>query len=107
MQAIVSGRVRIGGRNVTMALVASTLPAVMLDSRPVLDRTRLSGKFDFALEWTPEPNGPLTPSTNFQPDESGPPLLQALQEQLGLKLEKQTGPVDVLVLDHVEEPAPN
>ena len=107
MQATVPGRARIGGRNVTMGLIASTLPAVMLNSRPVLDRTGLSGTFDFALEWTPEPNGPLTPSTNFQPDESGPPILQALQEQLGLKLEKQAGPVDVLVLDHVQEPAPN
>jgi uncharacterized protein (TIGR03435 family) len=107
MKALVSGRVRIGGRNVTMALIASTLPAVMLDSRPVLDRTGLSGTFDFALEWTPEPNGPLTPSRSFQPDESGPTFLEALKDQLGLKLNSQTGPVDVFVLDHIEEPTPN
>jgi bla regulator protein blaR1 len=107
MQATVSGRVRIGGRNVSMGLIASTFPAVMLDSRPVLDRTGLSGTFDFALEWTPEPNGPLTPSTSFQADESGPEFLEALKDQLGLKLEATTGPVDALFIDHVEEPSPN
>jgi len=107
MQATVSGRVRIGGRNVTMGLIASTFPAVMLDSRPVLDRTGLSGTFDIALEWTPEPNGPLTPSTSFQPDESGPTFLEALKDQLGLKLVPQMGPVDVLVIDHVEQPSEN
>jgi Protein of unknown function (DUF3738) len=57
----------------------------------------------------------LKPRTGSQPgmtaspsDTSGPPsLFTAVQEQLGLKLESQTGPVDVLVIDHVEEPAPN
>ena len=38
---------------------------------------------------------------------TGPTFLEALKEQLGLKLVPQTGPVDVLVLDHVEEPSPN
>ena len=106
MQASVPGRLRIGGRNVTMVLIASSLP-IAIDARPVLDRTGLSGTFDFTLEWTPEANSPLTPSADFQRDESGPTFLQALQEQLGLKLEAQTGPVDLLVLDHIEQPSAN
>ena len=75
--------------------------------RPVLDQTGLSGTFDFAIEWTPQLSGPLPPSTDFQPDPDGPTFLQALQEQLGLKLEPTTGPIDAFVIDHIEEPSPN
>ncbi len=42
-----------------------------------------------------------------QPDASGPTFLEALKEELGLTLDSQTGPVAVLVIDHVEEPSPN
>jgi uncharacterized protein (TIGR03435 family) len=73
--------------------------------RPILDRTGLSGTFDFSLEWTPESNG--APHTNFEPDPTGPTFKEALQEQLGLKLEPITGPVDVFAVDHIEEPLPN
>ena len=58
--------------------------------RPVLDQTGLSGSFDFIIEWTPQINGPLPPGANFQPDETGPTFLEALKEQLGLKLDSQT-----------------
>jgi uncharacterized protein (TIGR03435 family) len=71
--------------------------------RPILDKTGLSGNFDFSLEFTPEFRSPQ----NFQPDPSGPTFPEALNEQLGLKLESQTGPVEVLVIDHVEEPSSN
>jgi uncharacterized protein (TIGR03435 family) len=69
----------------------------------VLDRTGIGGRFDFSLEFTPEFAGPV----DFQPDASGPTFQQALREQLGLKLEPQTGPVQVLVIDHVEHPSEN
>jgi uncharacterized protein (TIGR03435 family) len=72
---------------------------------PVVDRTGLKGHFDFSLDFVPEPNPNGTPPPN--PDPSGPTFLAALQEQAGLKLVAQTGPVDVLVIDHVEEPSPN
>ena len=73
----------------------------------MLDQTGLGGAFDFTLDWTPQLNGPTAPGSTFQPDESGPTFLEALKEQLGLKLESQTGPVDVLVIDHVEQPSEN
>ena len=73
--------------------------------RAVLDQTGLSGTFDFSLEYTPLLNG--QPPEGFPADMTGPTFLEALKEQLGLKLVSQTGPVDVLVLDHVEEPSPN
>jgi uncharacterized protein (TIGR03435 family) len=103
------GRVRAGARDMALAEIGTTFiftEAVGVD-RPVVDGTGLAGKYDFAIEWTPEINGPLPPGVNFQPDPSGPTFLQALKEQLGLKLDPQTGRVDVLVIDHVEEPSQN
>jgi uncharacterized protein (TIGR03435 family) len=97
------GRLRMGERNVPMNLIASALPALGELGRPVVDETGLEGTFDFALEWTPE----MPANVNFQPDPFGPTFLEALKDQLGLKLVPQTGPVDVFVIDHVEEPTDN
>jgi uncharacterized protein (TIGR03435 family) len=102
------GRFRAGARNVPMELIASSMTggASGLD-RPVLDRTGLTGKFDFAMEFSPQPAVPSAPGANFRPDPTGPTFMEALKEQLGLKLEPRTGPFDVLVIDNVEEPSPN
>lgn len=80
--------------------------------RRVIDKTGLSGLFDVHLQWTEpvaiglEGSAAVSnpPSTT---DAAGPSVFTALQEQLGLKLESGRGPVDVLVIDHVEEPTPN
>jgi uncharacterized protein (TIGR03435 family) len=102
------GRFRAGARNVPMELIASSMTggASGLD-RPVLDRTGLTGKFDFAIEFSPQPDAPSALGANSRPDPTGPTFVEALKEQLGLKLEPQTGPVDVLVVDYVEEPSVN
>jgi bla regulator protein BlaR1 len=105
---LVSGHLHAAGSNMTIEEIASHMQVASwprLD-RPVIDRTGLSGKFDFRIEFTPAFNGPA-PVPNFQPDESGPTFVEALKEQLGLKLVPQTGPVEVLVIDHVEEPSEN
>jgi uncharacterized protein (TIGR03435 family) len=84
----------------------------------VVDRTGLTGKYDFTLQWTPEegespmlsnasggtPSGQPAPPL---PDPNGPSLATALEEQLGLKLESKKGPVEVIVIDHVERPSGN
>ena len=72
-------------------------------SRVVLDKTGLTGRYDFSLQWTPDDS----PSDAPVPDSSGGSLFTALQEQLGLKLEPQKGPVEVLVIDHVARPSEN
>ncbi|HUP40091.1 MAG TPA: TIGR03435 family protein, partial [Vicinamibacterales bacterium] len=77
--------------------------------RIVLDRTGLDGNFDIDLTFTPErmPQGappPGAPPLTIDPN--GPSLFTALQEQLGLKLESERAPVEVLVIDHVERPTP-
>jgi uncharacterized protein (TIGR03435 family) len=79
---------------------------------PILDKTGLTGKYDFTLTWTPEdqmasggvPNGQPAIAA---PDPSGATLFTALQEQLGLKLESGKGPVEMIVIDHVERPSGN
>jgi bla regulator protein BlaR1 len=72
--------------------------------RPRLDQTGLVGSFDFSIEFTAEFKGP---SPDFQSNPSGITLLEALKDQLGLKLKSQKAPVEVLVIDHVEKPSQN
>jgi uncharacterized protein (TIGR03435 family) len=101
-----SNRAQLGGRSVTIGKIAGLLtnPFTGVD-RPVLDRTGLAGTFDFSLEWSPAPDLAQPPSPQL--DDTGPTFLEALQEQLGLRLKPATGPVKVLVVDHVEQPSPN
>jgi uncharacterized protein (TIGR03435 family) len=79
--------------------------------RTVIDRTGFNGTFDYDLTWTPEflPQGlnSVDAVSGLPADPNRPPLPTALQDQLGLKLESTRGPVDVLVIDHVEKPAEN
>jgi len=76
-------------------------------SRTVVNRTGLDGYFDFQVTFAPDasqlpPGVPPPPS-----DQTGPSLFTALQEQLGLRLESTRGPVDVIVVDHVERATPD
>jgi uncharacterized protein (TIGR03435 family) len=101
------GRQRFGARNVTLEFIANQLSAVGQLERPVIDRTGLAGNFDFALEWTPERLAAQPAVTDLQPDPTGPTFLEAIKDQLGLKLESQKGPAQLLILDHVEHPTEN
>jgi uncharacterized protein (TIGR03435 family) len=81
--------------------------------RPVVDKTGLKGSYAFNLHWTPGPDELQRLKQGGQeqapqtPDLNGPSLFTALQEQLGLKLEPQNEPVQVLVIDHAETPSEN
>jgi len=68
--------------------------------RTVINKTGLTGRYDFQLRWTPD--GTSAGATDAPPD-----LFTALQEQLGLKLEPAKGPVETLVIDHIEQPTDN
>jgi uncharacterized protein (TIGR03435 family) len=73
--------------------------------RLVFDRTALAGSFDWDLQWSAERLSADTPNAaSDRSSDAGLSLFTALQEQLGLKLESTTGPVDALVIDHVERP---
>lgn len=84
--------------------------------RNVVDKTGLTGKYDFTLKWTPDesegamfrgPDGGQPATGSAPPESSGPSIFTALQEQLGLKLESEKGPVEIIVIDHVEKPTEN
>ena len=75
--------------------------------RPVLDRTGLTERYDFELLWTPDEPPPAGVSVPPWYDPNGPSLPAALTEQLGLKLDATTGPVEVLVIDSAERPTEN
>jgi hypothetical protein len=81
-----------------------------LGGRIVLDKTGLTGKYDFTLDWTSAPrpspaSGQQGSDNTPQPNFSATSISAAMQEQLGLKLEPQTVPMEVLVIDQVERPA--
>ena len=97
--------VRLPARYLSMSEFASLLQRSPLD-RPVADRTGLTGRYDFDLEFAPDESlwGGLLP----RPENSGKPsLIRAMHEQLGLNLESTRGPVDAIVIDHVEHPTPD
>jgi bla regulator protein blaR1 len=98
-----------GSRNTTMAILAVNLPNVSHGAVtvPVVDQTGLAGAYDFTLEFSPEPTDSYVSILGLQPDPSGPTFLDALREQLGLKLESTKGPIQTLVIDHVESPTEN
>jgi uncharacterized protein (TIGR03435 family) len=86
-----------------------TLILSQLVGRPVVDKTGLSGRYDFSLEYTPERVGRgVVEGREPAPNSDGlPSIFTAVQEQLGLKLESQKGPVEFIVVDHAEKPPAN
>ena len=89
----------------TMAGLARTLSGYV--DRIVLDRTKLSGSFDVSLEFDVNKKIADDTGSDALPAESGPSLFTALQEQLGLRLRPERGQVEVLVIDHIDQPAPD
>ena len=97
---------QISYRNITMLQLGNLLG--LFAGRPVADRTGLDGVFDVDLVFTPDqpsaaPGGPAPPAASSD----APSIFTAVQEQLGLKLDASRGPVDVLVIDHIEHPTPD
>jgi uncharacterized protein (TIGR03435 family) len=105
------GNMLVGGATLTQ--FANTIGNFV--GRIVVDRSGLTGAYDFDLTWTPDqiradsrPPGAPDPMINGVPiDPNGPSIFTAVQEQLGLKLDSQKGPVRVLVIDRVEHPIEN
>ena len=103
------GAMLLVSRNATMdriAHVLGTLPGEAVIDRPVVNETGLAGNFDFTLEFRPD--APVSMNGgNVAFDENAPTFLEALKDQLGMKLKVETGPVQMIVIDHIEEPTPN
>ena len=100
----------LGASNATIKDFAEAMQAVAMD-RPVVDQTGLTGRWNFALKWTPDDSqfgalGVKTPPPTDAAD-APPPLFVAIQEQIGLKMEAVKAPVDVMVVDKVQRPSEN
>ena len=112
-QAVRSGRGMFSIKKAGVALLAAQLERQL--ARVVVDKTGLPGDYDYTLEWTPEPGEGGPESIGLPPqaeppvplDPKGPSIFTALQEQLGLRLDSQKGPVEVIVIEHVEKPSEN
>jgi bla regulator protein blaR1 len=119
-----AGLMRMGmGELICQGVPVENLARVLSDrlGHHVVDKTGLTGKYDFTLKWAPGEGespmfrgaggpGPGAGPGGPQPapaDASAPSLYTALQEQLGLKLDSQKAPVEVLVIDHAEKPTAN
>ncbi len=99
------------GGGALMPQFANTLG--MFAGRIVVDRTGLEGPYDVDLTWTPDQmprpagDGPPPQINGVAIDPNGPSLFTAVQEQLGLKLDSQRGPVEMIVVDRAEKPVEN
>jgi uncharacterized protein (TIGR03435 family) len=99
-----------------MHILAEQLTRMNMLGRMVVDRTGLTGNYNFTLLWTPD-NDPFPGLRQMQREADGlgaqatdapvSPLFTALREQLGLKLEPGKDSVDVIVIDHIDPPSPN
>jgi uncharacterized protein (TIGR03435 family) len=93
------------GHGVSMPALAANLSRAYNSAlgRNVIDGTGLRGAFEIHLKWA---NDDLTGGA-LPPEPAGPSIFTALQEQLGLRLRSTRGPVEVLVIDHIEKPSAN
>jgi bla regulator protein blaR1 len=114
-----------GSRNTTMTLMAPFLGEFGQLDHPVIDQTGLTGRMDFTLRWSADSMGPPPgavlirktgppgarpappPTAEPEPKEEWPPFLEAVRKQLGIKLASTKGPIETLVIDHVERPSEN
>jgi bla regulator protein blaR1 len=90
-------------RKYTMQLFASGILSDRL-GRPVMDKTGVTGEFTFVMTFIPDPSSAKAASADAP---EGPTFVEALREQLGLRLESQRGPADILVIDHAEKASAN
>jgi len=105
MMQLLDGQVRgIGAQKSSMADFAKQLSMQL--GKNVVDKTGMTGQYDFNLQWSEAATNRDGASNDAVPA-AGPSLFDAIQEQLGLKLVPQQGPVDVVVIDHVEWPEAN
>ena len=101
-------------QGIPIAMLADRLSEIL--HRTIVDKTGLTGKYDITLEWAsedgpapmpPGPGGDQRRTDSAPPPDTGPSIFTAIQEQLGLKLQSTKGPVETLVIDHVEQLSEN
>jgi len=104
------GLLSLSGFNATIDQMANALQSNVLD-KPVVNQTGLTGRYDFALKFSPDAAqlanfGAGVPGAASDPD-GLPDIFAAIQQQLGLKLESTKATVDVMVIEKIERPSEN
>ena len=101
----------LGSRDVSMDVLAGTISEALAGpvafGRPIVDKTGLTGTFDFTLEWARERRTLPGSDSPVASDPIGPTPLEALRDQLGLRLESAKASIPILVIDRVERPSAN
>jgi uncharacterized protein (TIGR03435 family) len=93
-------------KGVLVAVLADFLSSIM--GRPVVDKTGLTGRFDFHLEYKiDQATAGFQAAVDSNTNDNRATIFTALQEQLGLQLKSDTGPREYLVVDHAEKPSEN
>jgi uncharacterized protein (TIGR03435 family) len=103
-QGMSMNRGRAQGFAAPMQMLADNLSSTV--GRPVIDKTGLTEKYDWVLEYDPNVSGAAN-QDNGAGDEQRPTIFTALQDQLGLKLESTKGPIDTWVIDKIDRPSEN
>ena len=96
------GRGHAQGTAATIDMLAYALSNAT--GRPVVDKTGLTGRYDYSLDWSP---GTGVSTAESPAANAGPTIFTALHEQLGLKLKAANTPMDVIVIDHIDRPSGN
>lgn len=103
-----NGHIVQGARNTPMAILTGFLSR--MSGRHVVDRTGITDRIDFRLEWTLESNvctQSVCQGVEVEPDSNPVTFMDAVRDQLGLKLESTKAPVQILMIDHIERPSEN
>jgi uncharacterized protein (TIGR03435 family) len=93
-------------KNTSMGDFASQLQRGFLD-RPVVDRTGLTGRYDFDLDWVPDETQFGGEVASATAEAQAPPFFAAIEQQLGLHIEATRGTVDALIIDNAQPPSAN
>lgn len=96
------GKIGLRGHNETMSELAAAIGTQTLEA-PLTDATGLTGRYDYTIFWSMTATSAARRGMPSIDDADGPSIFDAVQEQLGLKIEKRKGPVQMLVVDHVEK----
>jgi uncharacterized protein (TIGR03435 family) len=94
---------RLGGGNLPMSRIVGSFKGLGDLTRPVVDKTGLTGHYDYTLEYLPDPPPGREPDT----DAVGPTFVGALKSELGIKLASDKATIDFILVDHIERPSAN
>jgi uncharacterized protein (TIGR03435 family) len=102
MKASKPGRMKSGGRDVSMARFTAIMTGVGVVDRPMVDQTGIQGNIDYSLEWRKVADQ-VARGAVLELDEDAPAFADALKEQLGIKMQLQKGPSELFLIDHIDK----